>query len=134
MEPPKAKQQPFYFQVVLIVGFVFIVLMLSALARSIYRDLFQVGRYIENSVTLINEQKVQLSNKPAELAYAQTSRYQEKIAKELFGRKVPGEEVIILSGEAQDFVGLMPSITEKRENGYELLTGFQKWRRYIFGI
>ena len=50
-------KQPFYFQLIILVGFIFIALMLFALARLIYRDSFQVGRYIDESMSLIEEDK-----------------------------------------------------------------------------
>ena len=129
----KKSNQPLYFQIVLIVGFVFIAFMLFALARSIYRDLFQVGRYIGDSQTEIAEQKTDLAQKPDELAYSQSPRYQEKIAKELLGLRLPGEEVIILSGEEQKFEDLLPENLQRRINR-ELLTNPQKWWRYLFGL
>ncbi len=126
-------QQPFYFKIVLGSAFAVIVFMLFALARSTYRDLFQVGSYIEASTTVIEEQKEDLANKPAELAYAESSRYREKIAKELFGRKLSGEEVIILTDETQIFEDFLPQKVQPPRN-YELLSPPQKWLRYLFGI
>lgn len=107
--------------------------MLFALARSTYRDLFQVGSYIEASVAYIDEQKEALESKPAELAYAFSPRYREKIAKELLGRKAPGEEVIILTNETQNLTDLLPYRIQTRPDS-ALLTPPQKWLRYIFGI
>ncbi|GEM_PF-2350420 len=126
-------QQPLYFKVVLGSCFVIIVFMLFALARSTYRDLFQVGVYIETSVAYIDEQKEELKKKPAELAYASSSRYREKIAKELLGRKSPGEEVIILTNETQSLADLLPDRIQVRPDS-ALLTPPRKWLRYVFGI
>ena len=127
------KSQPLYFQIVLIAGFIFIAFMLFALARSIYRDLFQVGKYIEVSQQDIEGQKTKLALEPDELAYARSPRYQEKIAKELLGLKLAGEEVIILSAEAQRFEDLLP-VRTKTSLESELLTIPQRWWRYLFGI
>lgn len=84
-------------------------------------------------MTFIEEQKESLESKPAELAYASSDRYREKMAKELLGLKLPGEEVIILSSESQRFEDFLPDQIEKKTN-YELLTPGQKWLRYLFGI
>jgi len=130
---PNNSSQPFYFKIVLGSAFAVIVFMLFALARSTYRDLFQVGSYIEASVASIEEQKEDLAAKPSELAYAESPRYREKIAKELLGRKLPGEEVIILTDETQTFADFLPSQTQTKKN-YELLSPPQKWLRYVFGI
>jgi hypothetical protein len=110
-----------------------IVFMLFALARSTYRDLFQVGTYIETSVAYIDEQKEELKTKPAALAYASSPRYREKIAKELLGRKAPGEEVIILTNETQSLADLLPDRIQARPDS-ALLTPPRKWLRYLFGI
>ncbi len=107
--------------------------MLFALARSTYRDLFQVGSYIQASVTFIEEQKQDLKNKPLELAYAQSSRYREKIAKELLGQKLPGEEVIIITDAEQRLEDFLPNQI-KTKKVHELLTPSQKWLRYLFGV
>jgi len=125
--------QPFYFKVVLGSCFVIIVLMLFALARSTYRDLFQVGSYIETSTTFIDKQKKVLEKQPAELAYVSSPRYREKIAKEVFGKRLPGEEVIILTNETQNFEDFLPKGIYSRKK-YELLTPPQKWLRYLFGV
>ena len=133
MEAKKNKSQPLYFQIVLIGGFIFIGMMLFALARSIYRDSFQVGKYVQTSVLTIEEEKENLAAKPSELAYAESALYQEKVAKELLGKKLPGEEVIILSSEKQAYEDLLPEGVNKNEN-LELLTLSQRWWRYLFGI
>lgn len=133
MTNPNNSSQPFYFKIVLGSCFAIIVFMLFALARSTYRDLFQVGSYIEASIASIEEQKENLAKKPAELAYAESSRYREKIAKELLGRKLPSEEVIILTNETQMFEDFLPQKIKTSKN-HELLTPLQKWLRYIFGI
>ncbi|MFH1546611.1 MAG: hypothetical protein ABIE14_04500 [Patescibacteria group bacterium] len=133
MNNPNNSSQPFYFKIVLGSAFAVIVFMLFALARSTYRDLFQVGSYIEASVASIEEQKEDLAAKPSELAYAESPRYREKIAKELLGRKLPGEEVIILTDETQTFADFLPSQAQTKKN-YELLSPPQKWLRYVFGI
>lgn len=126
----KTQSQPFYFQVVLIGGAVFIALMLFALARSIYGDLFQVGRYIDTSMTAIEDRRQNLANQPAELAYANTPQFQEKLAKELLGRKSSGEKVIILTTGQQEFADFLPkNVSHTRE----LLTAPQKWWRFVFG-
>ncbi len=135
MSTPKLKSQPLHFQLILIGGFIFIAFMLFALARSIYRDSFQVGSYIDRSLTLVETQKVTTVNEKSELAYVQTRQYQEKIAKELLGLKSPGEEVIILTGETQDIADLLPEAPiQLAQRERELLTGPQKWWRYLFGI
>ena len=126
------KQQPLYFKIVIGGGFAFIVIMLFALARSTYRDLFLVGSYIDASINFIEEQKVSLENKPNELAYASSPRYREKIAKELLGKKLPGEEIIILTKESQSLENFLPHFSQKTKT--ELLTSPQKWLRYVFGI
>lgn len=133
MDNSKNSSQPLYFKIVLGGAFAVIVFMLFALARSTYRDLFQVGSYIEASTASIEEQKENLASKPSELAYASSSRYREKIAKELLGRKLPGEEVIILTNVEQRFEDFLPQKNQSSKN-YELLTAPQKWLRYIFGI
>ncbi|MDD3066447.1 MAG: hypothetical protein PHO48_01285 [Candidatus Gracilibacteria bacterium] len=133
MNAPKLKSQPLYFQVILIGGFIFISFMLLALGRSIYRDLFQIGKYVQTSVLAIEDQKEVLAEKPSELAYAQSPHFQEKIAKELLGKKLPGEEVIVISNEAQNFEDLFPS-KKKTDDSLALLTTQQRWLRYLFGI
>ena len=133
MNASKLKTQPLYFQVILIGGFIFIAFMLFALARSIYRDLFQVGKYVQTSVLAIEDQQEMIAAKPDELAYAQSPRFQEKVAKELLGKKNPGEEVIVISDEAQNFEDLFPT-TKAKDDELALLTLPQKWRRYIFGF
>lgn len=133
MNASKLKSQPLYFQVILIGGFIFISFILFALARSIYRDLFQIGKYVQTSVLAIEDQKELLAEKPSELAYAQSPHFQEKIAKELLGKKLPGEEVIVISSEAQHFEDLFPN-KKKADDGLALLTISQRWWRYLFGI
>ncbi len=107
--------------------------MLFALARSTYRDLFQVGSYIETSGDLIEQQKGLLADQPSELAYANSPRYREKIAKEIFGRKLPGEEVIILTSESQSLETFLTGQSPVRKNS-ELLSPTERWLRYLFGI
>ena len=126
-------QQPLYFKIVLGTSFIVIVFMLFALARSTYRDLFQVGSYIETSSNSIEQQKAELADKPGELAYAESERYREKIAKELLGQKLPDEEVIILTTETQTIEDFLPQKIKAEEN-LALLSPLQKWLRYIFGI
>ena len=84
-------------------------------------------------MSFIDEQKEKLKNEPAELAYASSDRYREKMAKELLGLKLSGEEVIILSSESQSLTDFLPDQIKQKEN-YELLTPSQKWLRYLFGI
>lgn len=129
----RLKQQPLYFQIVLVGGFIFIALVLFALGSSIYRDVFQVGGFINAAVTTIEEQKTELAGMPDELAYAQTPQFQEKTAKELLGLKLPGEEVIVLATEEQDLADLLPDYPEQRTD-LDLLSNPQRWGRYLFGI
>jgi hypothetical protein len=125
--------KPVYFKIVLGSCFAIIIFMLFALARSTYRDLFQVGSYIETSLDFIDQQKTELKDKPAELAYVSSSRYREKMAKELLGKKLPDEEVIILTNETQTFEDFLMDKIPKKKN-HDLLTPPQKWLRYLFGI
>jgi len=125
--------QPLYFKVVLGSSFVVIVFMLFALARSTYRDLFQVGTYIETSSGFIEQQKNDLIAKPSELEYVNSPRYQEKVAKEFLGMKLLDEEVIVLSDGEQSVTDFLPTRIQKNQN-LELLTPPQKWWRYLFGI
>jgi len=125
--------QPLYFKIVLSASFIVIVFMLFALARSTYRDLFQVGTYISTSSTSIEAQRAELAGRSGELAYAESARYREKVAKELLGQKQPGEEVIILTDETQTIADFLPSKTAE-DKSLTLLTPSQKWRRYLFGI
>ena len=126
-------QPPLYFKVVLGGSFVVIVFMLFALARSTYRDLFQVGTYIDSSTAFIEQQKNDLVAKPEELEYVNSARYQEKIAKEFLGLKLSGEEVIVLADGEQSVEDFLPDRVRQNKN-LELLTPPQKWWRYIFGI
>ncbi|MFH0776912.1 MAG: hypothetical protein V1936_04880 [Patescibacteria group bacterium] len=128
------KNQPLYFKIVLGASFSVIIFMLFALARSTYRDLFQVGTYIKTSSTSIEEQKAELAQKPSELAYAQSPRYREKVAKELLGQKEPGEEVIVITNDSQSVQDFLPTFNPEAEKSLELLTPPQKWWRYLFGI
>lgn len=107
--------------------------MLFALARSTYRDLFQVGTYIETSSGFIEQQKNDLIAKPSELEYVNSPRYQEKVAKEFLGMKLLDEEVIVLSDGEQSVTDFLPTRIQKNQN-LELLTPPQKWWRYLFGI
>jgi hypothetical protein len=125
--------QPVYFKIVLGSCFAIIVFMLFALARSTYRDLFQVGSYIKTSVDFIDQQKAKLKDKPAELAYVSSARYREKMTKELLGRKLPDEKVIILTNESQTFEDFLPDRAHAKKD-HDLLTPPQKWLRYLFGI
>ena len=129
----RPQQNSLFLQIVLIGGFIFIALVLFALARSIYRDSFQVGRYIDQSQEFVDSQKDYVGDEQSELTYAQTPQYQEKIAKSLLGRKMPGEEVIILSDEEQNIDALV-STSAPRSNDLKLLSPPQKWLRYFFGI
>jgi hypothetical protein len=88
---------------------------------------------VQTSVLAIEDQKEVLAEKPSELAYAQSPHFQEKIAKELLGKKLPGEEVIVISNEAQNFEDLFPS-KKKTDDSLALLTTQQRWLRYLFGI
>lgn len=131
----RSREEPSLFlQAVLIGGFIFICLMLFALARSIYRDSFQVGSYIGDLQKNISSEQVASFTEEEELAYAKTPQFQEKMAKELLGLKLPGEEVIILSREAQNVEDLLPAGLRQREQALELLTPSQKWAKYLFGI
>ena len=127
------QQTPLYFKVVLGGSFFVIVWMLFALARSTYRDLFQVGNYIETSSEYIEQQKEDLDAKPDELEYVNSPQYQEKVAKEYLGMKLPGEEVIVLAEGNQDLEDFLPSRVQS-DPSLELLTPPQKWLRYLFGI
>ena len=133
MNQPNKNSPPLYFKVVLGGSFVVIVFMLFALARSTYRDLFQVGIYIDNSSTFIEQKKNDLIAKPDELEYVNSARYQQKIAKEFLGLKSPGEEVIVLADGEQSIEDFL-SIKTKNNQSLELLTAPQKWWRYLFGI
>lgn len=133
MNNSNKNSQPLYFKVVLATSLIVIVSMLLALARSTYRDLFQVGSYIETSATSIEQQKTKLAGKPGELAYVESTRYREKVAKELLGQKRPDEEVIILANETQMIEDFLPSKIRVKKN-LELLSPPQKWWRYLFGI
>ena len=125
--------QPLYFKIVLGASFTITILMLFALARSTYRDLFQFGTYISTSSESIEIQKDEIAAMPSELEYVQSERYREKVAKDLLGQKVPGEEVIILTAESQNFADFLPSKISA-DPSLELLTPPQKWLRFIFGI
>jgi cell division protein FtsL len=127
------KQQPLYFQIVLIGGFIFIALALFALGSSIYRDVFQVGGFINQAVATIEQQKAELASMPSELAYAQTPQFQERTAKELLGLKLRDEEVIVLATEEQDLADLLPDYPDQRTD-LELLSNPQRWARYLFGF
>lgn len=129
----KNSSQPLYFKIVLGTSFTVIVFMLFALARSTYRDLFQVGTYISTSSTAIDEQRAELAGKAGELAYVESPRYREKVAKELLGQKQPGEEVIILTDETHSIDDFLTSKAPS-DKSLELLTPSQKWWRYLFGI
>lgn len=123
-----------FLQAVLIGGFIFICLMLFALARSIYRDSFQVGSYINELQKNITTESEATFNEEDELAYAKTPQFQEKMAKDLLGLKLPGEEVIVLTHEEQNVDDLLPEAAKKRQNELALLTTPQKWLKYLFGI
>ncbi|MFH0834139.1 MAG: hypothetical protein V2A63_01985 [Patescibacteria group bacterium] len=125
--------QPLYFKIVLGASFAVTIFMLFALARSTYRDLFQVGTYITTSSASIEEQKNELAGKADELAYAESARYREKVAKELLGQKEPGEDVIIITNQTQNFDDFLPNKLQSEKN-LELLTPPEKWLRYLFGI
>lgn len=131
---PNLKSQPLYFQIVLIGSFIFIALMLFALARSIYRDSFQVGRYIDDSEKTIEMERQAGAEQKSELAYAKTPQYQEKVAKELLGLKRPGEEVIVLTGEEQNIDDLLPTTASREAQERALLSNPEKWWRYLFGV
>jgi hypothetical protein len=135
MSSEKLNSQPFYFQLLIIGGFVFIALMLFALARSIYRDSFQVGSYIDRSRDFINSEQAATESEQSELAYAQTSQYQKKMAKELLGLMEPGEKVIILTAEDQSIEDIFPETAQRRsDRELEVMTNSEKWWRYLFGI
>lgn len=126
--------QPFFFQAMLLGGFLFIAFMLFALARSIYRDSFQVGSYIDRSLEQIALEESATDASQGELEYAKTPQYQEKIAKELLGLRRPGEEVIVLTTETQSLDGLLPTSPDRTER--DLRAGKsvpERWWLYIFG-
>lgn len=134
-QPARAHtESSLFLQAVLIGGFIFICLMLFALARSIYRDSFQVGSYINELQKNITTESEAKFNEEDELAYAKTPQFQQKMAKDLLGLKLPGEEVIVLTHEAQNIDDLLPEAAKKRQNELALLTTPQKWLRYVFGI
>lgn len=123
-----------FFQTILVGGFIFIAFMLFALARSIYRDSFQVGSYISDLESRIAVEKQSKANEQEELAYAKTPQFQEKMAKEFLGLKSAGEEVIVLTNERQNPDDLLPDSTKKAVDERALLTAPQKWLRYLFEI
>jgi len=130
----KQPENAFFLQVILVSAFVFTAFMLFALARSIYRDSFQVGAYIDRSMDQIAAEQAFVESEQAELRYAKTPQYQEKIAKELLGLQLPGEEVIIISNENQDVDDLLPESLRRKRAEEELLTTPQKWLRFLFGV
>lgn len=125
-------KQPFFLQLVLVGGFLFVALMLFALARSIYRDSFQVGRYIADSREAVTTEQAATDSQKSELEYARTPEFQEKMAKELLGLKMPGEKVIVLTTEEQKLDDLL--IRPQLQKEHAKLTLPQKWLRYLFGI
>jgi len=130
----RSSGQSFFLQVVLVVGFIFIALMLFALARSIYRDSFQVGGYIDDLESLIAIEQAETLSESDELAYARTPQFQEKMAKELLGLKSRGESVIILTDKSQQLSDLLPDDQRERRLENAALTNPAKWLRYLFGI
>lgn len=128
------ESQSLFLQIVLIGGFIFICLVLFALARSIYRDSFQVGGYITTLEKGIGTEQTAKQSAQSELAYAQTPQYQEKVAKELLGKKLPGEDVIILTHEEQNIDDLLPEDLKRARDEMATLTNPEKWLKYVFGI
>lgn len=108
--------------------------MLFALARSIYRDSFQVGGYIDRSLEQIAAEESATEQAESELAYAQTPQYQSKMAKELLGLRNPGEEVIVLTTERQTLTNILPSSPER--TAFDARAGRStpaRWWLYLFG-
>lgn len=129
------KDRPLYLQITLIAGFIFITFILFALARSIYRDSFQIRRYIDDSLNLIESGKNVVTREQAELSYAETPQYQEKTAKALLGLRAAGEKVIVLTAEEQDIDTLLPNQDfYQKKHELKLLTNPEKWLRYLFEI
>jgi len=108
--------------------------MLFALARSIYRDSFQVGGYINDLENLIVSEQTETRSESNELDYARTPQFQEKIAKELLGLKNPGERVIVFTDESQQLNDLLPTDQRTRRLENAALSNPAKWLRYLFGL
>lgn len=100
------------------------------MARSVYRDSFQVKPYIDNSLFSIEEGQNNLAREIAEAEYALTPEYQDLKAKELLGLRQPGEEVIIFSDNKQEITDFLPTLQEPRDQ--EILPNTEKWWKFIF--
>lgn len=126
-------ERPLYLQVIIVGGFIITVFTLFLLARSIYRDSFQVGGYIRELNTSIANQKTAIADQRAELQHVQTPEYLDKQAKELLGLKQPGEEVLVLTSDTQNIDDLIPQPVKPADE----LAAFsvpRRWARFLFGI
>ena len=117
-------------QLTLIISFVVIGMMLFFFGRSLYRDTFQIGHYVNELESDIDTRLAHLALAESDLAQASTPEFQEMIAKKLLGLRRPGERVLVLTDTSQDIHALLaPSARPP----VELLSPTEKWARFVFG-
>ena len=116
---------------IIIVEFFFVAYMLYALSASVYKN-YQIDQHIKNFEEENRKIAEENSKKSADYKYYTSDAYAEKIAKQNFGLKNPGEEVIILPKGDENVVLESDEITTIDLKNKKKMTNAQKWWYFFF--
>jgi cell division protein FtsB len=117
---------------IIFIEFFLVAYMLYALSASVYKN-YQIDQHIKNfeqENKKIADENYEKSN---DFKYYTSDAYAEKIAKQNFGKKNPGEEVIILPKTEEDNVVMeSDQIAEVDLKNKNKMSNPQKWWIFFF--
>lgn len=116
---------------IIFIEFFLVAYMLYALSSSVYKN-YQIDQHIKNFEEENKKITEENSLKSDDYKYYTSDAYAEKIAKQNFGKKNPGEEVIILPKIDENVVLESEEIAEIDLKNKNKMTNPQRWWHFFF--
>lgn len=125
-------KKPFFFQFIIVGGFLLFLYVFFALATSVYRD-YKLDTDIQQFERSIEELARLAGQKPKDVAYFQSLQYKDRYAKENLNLLNAGERAIIIPREEQNVK--QEEITLKKPYFEQVLqmSSRHQWWEYFFG-
>jgi len=116
---------------IILIEFVLVTYMLYALSASVYKN-YQIDVHIENFEAENRKIAQENAKKSEDYKYYTSEAYAEKIAKQNFGKKNPGEEVIILPKSDDNVVLESEEIATIDLKNKRQMSNPQRWWHFFF--
>jgi hypothetical protein len=125
------KNRPFFYQIIIVGGFLIFLFIFFALTKAVYRD-YRLDLHIQSFEDEIDQLADLAHQKPRDVLYYQSSQYKDKIAKESMNLLNPGEKLIIIPQERK--IVRSEVIIDRFDHGDVLfLPNQNQWWEYFFG-